>query len=147
MCKPASNTVKEGKVLPGTELEPSKETEREIDAMQMTVPQTNGSNAHVDQLQSSQAVKNLGLYAPPDGSTEPQFSALRERVDEWTKNVANSGLPTRSVWKSYQFQLWSGMKYGIGATPATIEELEKGLGKSDHKLLSYLGVCRNITMQ
>ena len=69
-------------------------------------------------------MKNLGLYAPPDGSTEPQFSALRERVDEWTNNVANSGLPTRSVWKSYQFQLWSGMKYEIGATPATIKELE-----------------------
>ena len=92
-------------------------------------------------------MKNLGLYVPPDDSTEPQFSALRERVDEWTNNVANSGLPTRSVWKSYQFQLWSGMKYGIGASPATIKELENGLGTRDHKLLSYLGVCKNIAKE
>ena len=140
VCKPAASTVIECKVLPGIKLEPRAEgTTNDIDDMQMTVPQTDGSNAPIDQLQSCQAVKNLGLYAPPDGSTEPQFSALRERVDEWTNNVANSGLPTRSVWKSYQFQLWSGMKYGIGATPAMIKELENGLGTRDHKLLDNPG--------
>ena len=40
-----------------------------------------------------------------------------------------------------------GMKYGIGATPATMKELEKGLGTRDHKLLTYLGVCKNIIKQ
>ena len=74
-----------------------------IDKLHLTVPQTDGTDAHIDQLQSCQATKNLGLYAPPDGNTEPQFQALRNRVDEWTSDVANSGLPTRSVWKSYKF--------------------------------------------
>ena len=67
VCKPATNTVKDGNVLPGTELEPRAEgTTNDIDDLQMTVPQTDGSNAHIDQLQLSQAVKNLGLYAPPE---------------------------------------------------------------------------------
>ena len=58
VCKPAANTVKEGKVLPGTELEPRAEgTTNDIDDLQMTVPQTDGSNAHIDQLQSCQAEK------------------------------------------------------------------------------------------
>ena len=46
-------------------------TTSEIDNVRMAVLQTDGSNAHIDQLQSCQAVKNLGLYAPSDGSTEP----------------------------------------------------------------------------
>ena len=150
VCKPAYNTAKEGQELPGTKLQVREggegvaEVTDEIDELHLTVPQTNGTDAPIDQLQSCQATKNLGLYAPPDGNTEPQFQALRDRVDEWTNNVANSGLPTRSVWKSYKYQLWSGMKYGIGASPATMKELEEGLGKRDHKLLCYLGVCRNI---
>ena len=37
------------------------------------------------------------------------------------------------------------MKYGLGASPATLKELEKGLDKRDHKLLSYFGVCKKIT--
>ena len=117
----------------------------EIDSLEMKVPQSGNSEASIDQLQSCQAMKNLGLYTPPDGSSEPQFQALRARVDEWTSDVANSRLPTQSVWKSYQYQLWSGMKYGLGASPATLKELKEGLGKRDHQLLSYLGVCKKIS--
>ena len=69
----------------------------EIDSFEMKVPQLGNQEARIDQLQSCQAMKNLGLYTPPDGSSKPQFQALRARVDEWTSDVANSGLPTRSV--------------------------------------------------
>ena len=53
VCKPATNTVKDGNVLPGTELEPRAEgTTNDIDDLQMTVPQTDCSNAYIDQLKS-----------------------------------------------------------------------------------------------
>ena len=147
VCKPELGTIKEGQEYPGTkhDLEREEDVTEEIDSLEMRVPQAGARDARIDQLQSCQAMKNLGLYTPPDGSSEPQFQALRARVDEWTADVANSGLPTRSVWKSYQCQLWSGMKYGLGASPATLKQLEKGLDKRDHKLLSYLGVCKKIT--
>ena len=57
---------------------------------------------------------------------------------------------------SYNCQLWSGLKYEIGASPAKLKELanevkkktngkvKTGLGTRDHKILSMLGVCRNI---
>ena len=88
----------------------------------MKVPQLSGDAAVITQLQSCQAKKNLGLYAPPEGSSDPQFGAMRDRVDEWTNNIKNSDLPPRSVWLSYKSQLWSGLKYGLGALPAKLKE-------------------------
>ena len=119
--------------------------ERELDNFQLKVPQASGRPAAViDQLQSSQAEKNLGIFTPPDGNCEPQFEAMRDRVDDWTTKMKAGCLPSRSAWLSYQCQLWSGLKYGIGTSPATLKELEEGLGTRDHKMLSMLGICRNI---
>ena len=47
------------------------------------------------------------------------------------------------------------MKYGLGALPAKLEDLdskkkngkEYGLGTRDHKILSRLGICRSITRE
>ena len=72
-------------------------------------------------------------------------------MDEWTTNVKNSNLPPRSVWLSYEAQLWPGLKYGVGTTSATLEQLENkkvngkedGLGTRDHKILARLGICRS----
>ena len=89
-------------------------------------------------------MKNLGVYTPPEGNCEPQFAAMQDKVDDWTTKMKAGGLPARSAWLSYQCQLWSGLKYGIGASPAAMKQLEKGLGTRDHKILSMLGICRSI---
>ena len=158
-CKPADSTIKEGEVVPGTVLFDADHEEDHLDPIdhhRMTVPQADGDAVAIEQLQSCQAVENLGLLTPPEGSSEPQLCALRARTDEWINNVRNGGLPTRSTWMSYNCKLWSGLKYGIGASPAKLEELanevrrkkndkvETGLGTRDHKILSMLGICRNI---
>ena len=36
------------------------------------------------------------------------------------------------------------MKCGIGTSPASLKQLEKGLGTQDHKILSMLGICQKI---
>ena len=158
-CRPAASTIEEGKVVPGTDMmedfDEGFEVADEVENHQLKVPQLTGDAAVIAQLQSCQAKKNLGLYAPPEGSSEPQFAAMRDRVDEWTNNIKNSDLPPRSVWLSYKGQLWPGLKYGLGALPAKLEDLdskkkngkEYGLGTRDHKILSRLGICRNINRE
>ena len=113
----------------------------------MTVPQETGDVTVIEQLQSCQAVKKLGLFAPPEGGMGPQFSAIREKIDEWTTNLRNGHLPTQSAWLSYNCRLWNGLKYGIGASPATLDNLMYKLGKRDHKILSMLGICKNINRE
>ena len=92
--------------MPGTVMIDDKpDNHNSIDDFQMTIPQATGDAAVIEQLQLCQAMKNLGLYALPEGGTEPQFSAARNRVDNWTTNLRNSHLLTRSAWLSYNCQL------------------------------------------
>ena len=75
-CAPALLTIKEGEVYPGTErVERSKddmEGGETINDFQIKVPQALGTPAAViDQLQSCQAMKNLGVYTPPEGNYAP----------------------------------------------------------------------------
>ena len=53
-----------------------------IEDFQIKVPQSSGPDAVIDQLQSCQAMKNLGVYTPPEGNCEPQFAAMRGQ--KWT---------------------------------------------------------------
>ena len=123
-CTPALSKIKEGKVFPGIVRAEREEDKGEpINNIQLTMSQSSGEVEVIYQLQASQAMKNLGLYTPSDGNTTPQFEYMRDRVDDWTVQMKNSKLPTRSVWLSYQSQLWAGMKYGLGASPASLDDL------------------------
>ena len=105
-CKSALSTIKEGEVMPDTVMvDNNSDNHDSIDDFQMTIPQATGDVAVIEQLQLCQKIKNLGLCAPLEGGTEPQFSAARNRVDNWTTNLRNSHLPTRSAWLSYNCQL------------------------------------------
>ena len=147
-CKLQLSTIKEGEVYPGTvQVEQREGEDDSIDALRMTVPQASGPEVVFTQLQLCQAMKDLGLYTPPEGSSDPHLEAKQDRVDDWTSKMRAGSLPARSAWLSYKCQLWGGLKYGLGASPAKLEELKNGLGKSDHKILSMLGICRNINTQ
>ena len=99
----------------------------------------------IEQLMHSEAVENLGLFTRPDGVNEPHLNQVREKIEKWTEQIKNGDLPTRSVWKSYQLQLWASIKYGLGASSASMKELKEGLGSADYYLLSKLGCVRSIT--
>ena len=95
-------------------------------------------------MKSSEAKKNLGLYAPPDGSSDKHLASLRKKMEDWKVRAKNGKLPTRPVWTSYSLQLWAGIKYGLGNCLAPMEKLEAGLVSADFRLTSCLGVVRTI---
>ena len=65
---------------------------------------------------------------------------MRDKMEDWTKRVKCGALPICLVWTSYTHQLWSGLKYGLGASSAMIKDSREGLGPSDYYLISSLGV-------
>ena len=123
------------------------DTSDPFEEVQLGVPRVNGDVTAITLLKSSKAVKNLGLFARPDGDNSPHLDQMMSRMETWTTKVKNGALSTRSVWTSYTHQLWAGMKYGLGALSATMKELREGLGSSDFYLISSLGVVRSIKTQ
>ena len=98
-CKPQLLMIKEGEVYPGTvQVERGEEEDDSTDALWMTIPQASGPEVVITQLQSCQAMKNLGLYTPPEGSSDPQLEAKQDSVDNWTAKMRAGGLPARSAW-------------------------------------------------
>jgi sentrin-specific protease 1 len=129
---------------------PADEEDDELEELEdwsFSVPQADSEAAQIKRLRSDQAVENLGLFVRPDGSPEKQFEVMREKITTWSGQIKNGVIPTRSVWMSYTHQLWSGLRYGLGACSASMTALSKGLGSSDYYLLSNLGVVRSITRE
>ena len=44
-------------------------------------------------------------------------------------------------WIAYKFQLWPGVRYGIGTMTNDLEEAEEVLDKTDHRMLNVLGIA------
>ena len=97
----------------------------------LTIPLASGDAAAIKKLSNNDAEENLGMKVQPDGCNIRHLAALKDKVETWTSKVDGSQLPARAVWQSYTQQLWSSMKYGLGACSALLEELENGMGTTD----------------
>ena len=87
----------------------------------ITVPLINGDAAAIKRLTAQESEKNLGLRVQPDGDCATQLKVKKEQVENWTTRVKTGHLPARAVWQSYSQQLWSSLKYGLGACSVTLE--------------------------
>ena len=121
--------------------------ELELPKPRLTVPLASGDAAVIKKLSNDNAEANLGMKVQPNGCNIRHLKVLKDKVETWTSKVDSSQLPARAVWQSYTQQLWTSMKYRLGACSAPLEELENGLGTSDFYLTSRLGVVRSIPKQ
>ena len=128
----------------GKDTEEEEEGNKELDSLEMTVPQLTGDAKAIQLLKLSNAVENLGLFVRPDGCSDRHMSQMKDGMEDWTVRVKNGALPTRSIWTSYNHQLWAGLKYGLGASSAPTKETKEGLGSSNYYLISSLGIVRSI---
>ena len=72
--------------------------DRTLNELRMTVPQASGDAAVIEQLMSSEAEKNLGLFVRPDGVNEPHLKQVRDKIEEWTSLIKEGQLPRQSIW-------------------------------------------------
>ena len=95
------------------ELEPSRP--------QLTIPLASGDAAVIRKLSKDDAEENLGMKVQPDSFNKRHLATLKDKVETWTSKVDGNQLPARAMWQSYTQQLWSSMKYMLGACSATLE--------------------------
>ena len=115
----------------------------ELDDLEMMVLQLSGDTKAIHLLRSRKVFKNLRLCTRPDRCSDRHMLQMRDRMEDWIKQVKNRALLTHLVWTSYTHQLWSGLRYGLGASSAMVKQLREGLGSSSYYLISSLGVVRS----
>ena len=124
--------------------EATADTDQDVLDSEVTVPLIGGDQAAIKRLTTAECEKDLGLRVRPDGDCSTQLGVIQEKVEAWSGRIKAGCLPARAVWMSYTQQLWSSIKYGLGACSASLEDLETTLKRDDFYLISRLGVARNI---
>ena len=114
-----------------------------VDGFDLTIPTDDGIEK-IDLLEAHEGKETLGVFTAPDGNSKDHFKKLLDKVKTWTSRIAVGHLPARFAWKSYTYQLWMSIRYGIGALPADSDEVEGFLQPQNRDMLPYLGVNRNI---
>ena len=66
---------------------------------------------------------------------------------KWLGRSKNRHLPAALNWLSYQFVLWSGLRYGIATLANPLSKLKGTLRKLDYETLPLLGVNRMVRVQ
>ncbi len=98
----------------------------------------------IEHHKMSHSVKSLGVFTSPSGGHLDHLAYIRDRMSEWLSRMLNGHLPTLLAWMSYQHQLWARLRYGLGTLTNDLSSGQTCLEDMDFKLLSILGVNRNI---
>ena len=80
-----------------------------------------------------------------NGGNESHLEYIRKKVDSWIDNVNNGHLSSPMGWIAYKFQLWPGVRYGIGTLTNDLEEAGEVLVKTDYRMLIILEIASTIT--
>jgi hypothetical protein len=56
----------------------------------------------------------------------------------------NGHLPNHMAWIAYNYQLWPGVRYGLGRMRNNLEVADNLLHKKDYRMLNVVGVARCI---
>ena len=114
-----------------------------VDGYSLTVPTTNG-NEEIKLCDAFKSQETLGVFTNPGRTSTAHFKKIIDKVKTWTSRIQTGHLPVAFNWTSYIFQLWTSVRYGIGALPTDREEVVGILDDTNRDMLSSLGVNLNI---
>ena len=80
----------------------------------------------------------------PAGGNKSHLEHIRDKMNAWIDKMRNGHLSSAMGWIAYNFQLWPGVRYGIGTTTTDLKEDEEVLNKTDHKMLNILGIANTV---
>ena len=86
--------------------------------------------------------KTLGVRDCPAGGNKSHLKHIKDKVNAWIDKMKNGHLPSSMGWVACRFQLWPGVRYGIGTTTNALEKADEALDKSDYRMLNVLTQTR-----
>ena len=114
----------------------------------LSIPLPDGTSCLIDQKDSNEAMKMLGVWSCPEGldATHLQGGVI-EKMMTWINRTRNGHLPAKPAWISYKWKLWPGLQYGLATLCTRLAEVAGVLDKQQFEVLPLLGVNRNIRKQ
>ncbi len=102
------------------------------------------THAPIEQKSADTAVETLGVWGCPSGEDNNQISKLVNRATLWTAGTKNGHLAAKYAWVSYRLNPWPALQYGLATMATPLRVARAALVGLEYKMLSSLGVNRNI---
>ena len=102
-----------------------------------------GFRETIAQLGVDDSRKTLGIYTCTSGNSAAQLLAMEKKVRKWSSRLLNSRFPTKWACVSYNLQLWTSLRYGLGTLSTPLCELGTAFPLFAQTILPRLGINRN----
>jgi hypothetical protein len=114
-----------------------------VEDYHLYVPMLEGQE-EIELLPADKGTETLGVFTAPDGNSQDHLAKISDKVQTWVARIKNGHLPVSFNWTSYIFQLWVGVRYGIGALPADLGcKLRSDYGVIPLRTVNYGQFSRN----
>ena len=114
----------------------------------LIIPLPDGSSCTIEQKDSDEAMKMLGVWSCLEGSDGKHLQEIViGKMTTWITRTRNGHLAAKLAWISYKWKLWPGLRYGLATLETALDSLDSILGRQQFDVLPLLGVNRNIRRQ
>ena len=86
----------------------------------------------------------MGVIAAADGNMNGQLKRFQDKLDVWLTRIDDGHLPRKAVWTAFFGTIWRTITYALPATTITLKQFGKLMRPVFLRLLSRLGVNRNM---
>ncbi len=125
-----------------------KEGERknvELVPREMLITNPDNTTSPIKQEKVTESKKTLGIHDSPLGGNTTHLLFIKGKVSTWVNRMMNGHLPNHMAWIAYKYQLWPGVRYGLGTMTNDLKAADNLLHKEDYRTLNIVGVARSIT--
>jgi hypothetical protein len=112
---------------------------------ELTIILPDRTHKAITQLCVMDSWKMLGVRSFPNRSDKKHLQeVVIKKTTKWVGKLKNSHLPVHLAWKTYCFQLWPGIRYGLSMLPTPLQDVDDILHKLEFEMLSALGVNQHV---
>ncbi len=111
---------------------------------ELFVNSPDGSKNSIKQEEVSTSKKTLSIYDAPSGGNQVHLEYIHGKLTTWITKMQNGHLPAHMAWIAFKFQLWPGLRYGLGTMTNDLEATETIFDKADYDMMPLLGVARTV---
>jgi len=120
----------------------SYQANEEYEEADFYVPQTDGSQAVIENLAVTECRETLGMFSSPSGNNEGAMNRMAVKAQEWVDQAKNGKVLRRSMWFMMDVQFWPRVGYGLCGNTASFEQLSNVLQKPYFNVLSTGGIVK-----
>ena len=110
--------------------------------MTIQLPNDDGEEVNIEQLDVSVAKEVVGVWVSPDGKCNRQMEKLLQKTITFSEKLKTSFIDRNLLWMGVRNILWLTIRYSLPATSFSVKQCEEIIRPIKHFVLPKLGLSK-----